>query len=224
VTIRFDFEASNFHLPAVFHRLVLLLTDILQCQHRLLDWHRNYAQLNEDVSQIHDDVVKSIVSELDSGRRSIWMFSVKALERLIDEHNQTPSAKSKNLFLSGSDGKGIDDTKWWLELDGTEDVIQLAQQFLSLRSEATGVFTNVENLVEMESSLRDKLFGLAQKNLRAVRVGAMNNIGMLLSKDDWSLLPISSVDSKGSDDGGENPEEFVQKVRSCERDFDPFSF
>ena len=203
-----------FHLPAVFHRLVFLLTSILQGQQRLIDWHLTFTQTGGISSDKDSTKMENIAKELDIGRSALWIFCIKAMERVIDEYLQHLPTKVTMLFMSRADGKGIDDSKWWRDLDGIEDVVRLAQDFLSLRSEATGSGTNAENFHEMESSLREKLSTLSKKHVRAVHIAAMNNIGMLLSKEDWELGPIGPRENEKNQDFGENPEDFVRKVRS----------
>lgn len=206
VTIRFDFELSKNHLPLIYHKLCSLLVDILQGHHCLLEWHRDH--LNND-SDLLSEVASAVFEELLSRRVSIWNACIKVLEECLEEHLKF--ASKKKLFESAEDGKQYD-SAWILDLIGLEDVLGLTNQFLSLRKEFLDDVQ--EQVINNGILLREKLFDIQKKHLRAVHIEAMNSTGLSLYKESWSCVPLQNLELSS-----EGIIISIQKVRRSEVGF-----
>ncbi len=186
VTIRFDFELSKNHLPAIYHKLCSLLTNVLLGHHCLLDWHRT-NRTNEFPSS--RQVMAAIFEALLDRRASIWNACVKVLEECLEEYLKF--ASKKKLFQATVKGEDID-SAWSSDLVGLEDVLGLTDQFLSLRNEfLDGV---LEQVINDGSMLREHLFSILKKHLRSVHIEAMNTAGLMLYKETWSCFPLPDLE------------------------------
>ena len=179
VTIRFDFEIQKHPLPAVYHRLCWLLTNILYGQYQLLEWHAREAA-NEN------PFYGLIYTELLGRRTSVWNSCVKCMEECLEEYLKY--VEKKKLFGVSKDNEH-DDSEWMKDLEGLEDIVRLTDQFLSLRKEfLEGVS---ERFINDGGMLREKLSTLLKKHLRSFHVEAMNKMGSTLYQEEWVLVPLA---------------------------------
>jgi hypothetical protein len=188
VTIRLDFEIQKHPLPAVYHKLCWLLTNVLHGHYRLIEWHEQRAT-NDDKNAVW----KAIHVELQSRRASVWNSCVKVLEECTEEYIKYVG--KKKLF----EWKGNEhlDEDWLEDLEGLEDVLRLTDQFLSLRNEfLEGVPLQ---FINDGSMLSEKLSTIFKKHLRTFHVEAMNTMGLTLYREDWTLIPLKSCKVPSSD-------------------------
>ena len=179
VTIRFDFEIQKHSLPAVYHKLCWLLTNILYGQYQLLEWHAREAA-NEN------PFYGLIYTELLGRRTSVWNSCVKCMEECLEEYLKYVG--KKKLFGVTKDNEH-DDSEWMKDLEGLEDIVLLTDQFLSLRKEfLEGVS---ERFINDGGMLREKLSTLLKKHLRSFHVEAMNKMGSTLYQEEWVLVPLA---------------------------------
>ena len=205
VTIRLDFEIQKHPLPAVYHKLCCLLTNVLYGQFRLLEWHKEEAES----PSITDEVLTLIYTELLDRRASIWNSCIKVLEECLEEYLKFVG--KKKLF-EWRDNVHVD-SEWWIDLKGLEDVLQLTDQFMSLSAEfLEGV---EQKIINDGSMLREKMYTILKKHLRSSHVEAMNTMGLILYKEDWTLVPFkaSSPYSIGDTPPPTSTRELVQSVR-----------
>lgn len=176
VTIRLDFEIQLHPLPAVLHKLCVILFQVLHGHYALWHWH----------SSTGDKLFEALKQELSRRRPSIWNACIQVLEECFEEYLKYVG--KKKLF----DADGNDDD-WLLDLQGLEDVAGLIRQFLSLQSEFL-------KEIEITRSINDggmvekKLHSILQKHVRAFHIQAMNKMGLSLYREDWVLHPIGKGD------------------------------
>lgn len=184
VTIRFDFEASHNYLPMVYHRLCMLLTDVLYCHCLLVKWHEsNTYQDKEATERIHRQLLMSKAKLLKRCEQVL----VSCLEEYLN------FATKKKLF-----GDKTDDSPWINDLEAMHDVLQLTQQFSKIGKEFVDkdAQQKVSCLLDEspDKALGGKLCAVFRKHLRAVHVETMNSMGFMLSKESWQLVPLDPVD------------------------------
>ncbi|KAL3921028.1 MAG: hypothetical protein SGILL_002969 [Bacillariaceae sp.] len=191
VTIRFDFSMKdrNYHpLPHVFHKLCWLLSNTLLGMKRIIEWH------DEKLSE-HKESDKSLVflirQELPKRRAPLWNACIQSLEGCVEEYLKFVG--HKKLFTW--DGDSCDDSSWLEDLEGLQESITLAKQFLWLHS-----FFLQDVPVEVVTdgdSLRDKLDSCCKRHVRTFHVSTMNSLGGMLYREDWQLQPMSMSTSDG---------------------------
>ena len=126
ITIRFDFELAKNHLPAIFHKLCWLLTNVLQGHHCLLGWHETNRFCEGGPSEA---VMIAVFEELSARRASVWNTCVKVLEDCLEEYLKF--ASKRTLFRPLDDGT-LNDSVWLHDLIGLEDILGLTDHFLFL--------------------------------------------------------------------------------------------
>ena len=182
VTIRFDFEASHNYFPLVYHRLCLLLTDLLYCHCVIVKWHNDHSDIDREMNEkIHRLLCKS--------RLKLWKRCEQVLGSCLDEY--VNFAAKKKLF-----GEKADDSLWMNELEDMHDVLQLTQQICTVGKEFVGIDAKHKVTCLLDEScdraLRSKLCAAFRKHLRAVHVETMNSTGFMLSKESWPARPAAS--------------------------------
>lgn len=200
VTIRFDFELQKNHLPAVTHKLCWQLTNILHSHHVLLSWHEQHAASGDGIAAISKPdarskaaVMQTVFDELSARRSSIWNTCVKVLEECMEEYLKF--ASKMKLFEWGLDCT-CDDSSWYSDLLGLEDVVSLIQQFLSLAGEfLEGVS---KQSVNDGSILQEKMEEILRKHVRGLEIEAMNHSGMMLYKDTWECQSLNVASGQPS--------------------------
>lgn len=183
VTIRFDFEADHNYFPLVFHRLCLLLTDVLYCHYTIVKWHKGNTDQDKEVH-------KQIRRQLLKSKLKVWKRCEHVLVTCMDEYLNFAS-KSK-LF----DDK-TNESRWINDLEAMHDVMQLTQQLCIIGKDFLGkdAKQKVTCLSDetCDTALRSKLCSVHRKHLRAVHVESMNSMGSMLSKESWQLVPMHPV-------------------------------
>jgi hypothetical protein len=177
VTIRLDFEIQLHPLPAVLHKLCVILFQVLNGHYTLWHWHT----LSDH--SIH----QALKQELSRRRPSIWNACIQVLEDCFEEYLKY--AGKKKLFDSDSN-----DDDWLLDLEGLEDVVGMVGQFLSLQSEFLKDI-DVARSVNDGSLVEKKLHSVLQKHVRAFHIQAMNSMGSSLYREDWALTPVGEGDA-----------------------------
>ena len=213
------------HLAPIYHRLCFLLTNILSGYCSMQKWHeRNVAlAVREDNVDIHPSAaveLKTVMTHLENCRILVWNNCVQVLEQCLDEYIKyvgkkplfewkqrlcEPQCQDSPAGLEPSTWVQHDST-WWEDLDGLQDVARLTEQFCSLRNEfLSGTHgsdaheeTGSKTIANEGVQLRDKLHTLMKKHLRTVHVEAMNGLGAILSKEDWTLVPLQSASTMNS--------------------------
>jgi hypothetical protein len=216
VTIRFDFEQELNHLPAVYHRLCVLLTNVLYGQQCLLEWHQSAIREDWAKSNDMDDHkwLQLVLEEMSSRRLAVWNHCLGVFQKCIDEY--LPFAGKKTLF-DWKDGVH-DDSEWWDDLEGLQDIFRLTEQFLSMRQEFLEPCADTSSKAaeydddHAGESLLEKLSTLMKKHLRAVHVETMNSMGMMLSQEDWDLVRFKRSETHHAE--GENPDTIILEVRT----------
>jgi hypothetical protein len=199
VTIRFDFELQKNLLPAVFHRLCCLLTNVLHGQYCLMQWHAQEAYSKDD-----NQVLVSIHQELQKRRVSIWNSCVKVLEECLEEYLKFVG--KKKLF-EWQEEEHVDSV-WMEDLEGLEDILRMTDQFLSLRREFLARVS--VQFINDGSMLREKLYTIMKKHLRDFHVEGMNTMGLALYREPWDLVPLKS--SKPNEANCDDVVAFIQQV------------
>ncbi|KAG7372612.1 DUF2451 domain containing protein [Nitzschia inconspicua] len=194
VTIRFDFEIKdgNKHpLPSVFHKLCLLLTNILRSFHARIEWHQKRAEggIIEEAS----DLLVEIAQELPGRRASLWNACIQSMEQCFEEYLKYIG--NKRLFSWDTDI--CDDSNWFRDVQGLQESYALMNQFLSigpafLRDTPT-------ELVNDGSLIREKFHLCCKRHVRTFHVETMNSLGGMLFREDWTLLPFPNYDSLSKD-------------------------
>ena len=111
VTIRFDFELSRNHFPAIYHKLCWLLTNALHAHYCLLRWHKQNVHGWKDARE--DAAMASVYEELLGRRAAIWNTCIKVLEEFLEEYLKF--ASKKKLFEQTKDGRYDEYNKWLAE-------------------------------------------------------------------------------------------------------------
>jgi hypothetical protein len=216
VTIRFDFEQDLNHLPAVYHRLCVLLTNVLYGHQCLRQWHQDAVRDDWAKSNDIDDrkVLPQLLEEVSSRRLAVWNHCLGVLEKCVDEY--LTFGGNKKILFEWRDGIH-DDSSWWNDLEGLQDILRLTEQFLSMRQEflepCANIASNKADYEHAGESLLDKLSILMKKHLRAVHVETMNSLGMMLSQEDWDLVRFKRSETHHAE--GENPDTIILEVRRC---------
>ena len=185
VTIRFDFEASHNYFPLVYHRLCLLLTDLLYCHCIVVNCHSNHLDIDREVNE-------KIYRQLCKSKLKLWKRCEQVLGSCLDEY--VNFAAKKKLF-----GDKVDHSIWMKELEDMHDVLQLTQQICTIGKEFVGIEAKQKVTCLLDEScdraLRSKLCAAFRKHLRAVHVETMNSTGFMLSKESWQLVPLHPVEN-----------------------------
>ena len=228
VTIRFDFQfSSHNHLPEVYHQLCILLTNVLHGHYSILQWHRQEQRIvqrqepcgvadgkEETLHQYKQQHLAQVLQQLSSTSRvSLWNHCLHVLEQCLQEYFTLASKNnakklfdwkaSADIILTATKGQShfCDDTKWWDDVQGLEDICRLTDQFLSLQPyffEGTLEELKKETsnaFVDDGSSLKEVLGKILKKHLRSVHIEAMNSLGSMLSKEDWSAISLDAGSS-----------------------------
>ena len=187
VTIRFEFEmrqGGKRPLPAIFHKLCLLLTNVLCGMYRLIDWHGSVGDDNGDAADsgsLSATAKNEIGEELKSRRASIWNACMQSIEECMEEYRK--HSGKKKLF-SKKDGEH-DDSSWREDLDGIHEVSILAHQFLSIGPLfLEGV---PKEVINDGSSIEESLDSFFKAHLRTFQVEAMNTVGTMFYREDWKV-------------------------------------
>ena len=220
VTIRFDFEASLLYLPRVYHRLCLLLTNVLHSHCVLTKWHKEYQKSanNNNNDEKERQLLDILLHGLLTGRSELWQRCEAVLMRCLDEY--LDFAGKKKLFRKKDKS---DDSLWVRDLVGLHAIFVLTHQFMSLREEFINDNNNGNNdpkgnnsptvswmtTPDDDNSVCTKLKNVFRKHLRGVHVEAMNTMGMTLSKEAWKLVGCNKL---GESSRGESKTEDVMLV------------
>ncbi|KAG7343446.1 DUF2451 domain containing protein [Nitzschia inconspicua] len=194
VTIRFDFEikdGTKHPLPSVFHKLCLLLTNILRSFHARIEWHQKRAA--GDAIEEASDLLVEIAQELPGRRASLWNACIQSMEQCFEEYLKYIG--NKRLFSWDTDI--CDDSNWFWDVQGLQESYALMNQFLSvgpafLRDTPT-------ELVNDGSLIREKFHLCCKRHVRTFHVETMNSLGGMLFREDWTLLPFPNYDSLSKD-------------------------
>jgi hypothetical protein len=200
VTIRFDFEIKdgNKHpLPPTLHKLCLLLTNILRSMHALIEWHKKTAmdlfEKKDDADMTH--LLVEISQELPQRRASLWNACVQSMEDCLEEYLKFSG--NKRLFVWTGDT--CDDSNWFQDLQGLQDVSALLNQLLSLGP----LFLEgiPADYVNDGSRIREKFHLCCKRHVRTFHVETMNSLGGMLYREDWILLAYPGSSATSSDAG-----------------------
>jgi hypothetical protein len=190
VTIRFGFETDRHYLPMVYHRMCVLLTDVLHCHDVLMRWH---SRTNEN---------DGVATSLAEFKMDLWTRCEEALAKCLDRYLHT--AGKIVLFPDNEEEK--EGRLWREDLETQHGILQLTKQFRSLGREFLGpeqsqMSSPVASLSEENSDreIDSKLYDLFRRHLRAVHVAGMNSTGMMLYREDWRLITVpDNISSSGS--------------------------
>jgi len=212
-TIRFDFENDKNLLPWIYHKLCVLVTEVMRVYYGLEQWH---AAPSEDQSSGESSVqsppsqgmtcsdiqrrieeegdsqqwdIASISARLHDCRLTLWQHCQSIFIKFLDRYI-VHTAKKKALQSNGGDESG-GDGKWAVQLEGLHDMWQLTKQMVMLGNEFVG---NVDS--EIDEEWQEKLSQIFRSHLRGVHIEAMNTMGALLAHETWMLLP-TQIDSHG---------------------------
>jgi hypothetical protein len=218
VTIRFEFEMKQGQktpLPAVFHKLCLLLTNVLCGMYHLIEWHSKKEEASS--SNISEIFLLEIREQLQTRRASIWNSCIQSMEECLEEYLKC-SAGKKTLF-SLKENNEHDDSKWREDLEGIHDVSILMNQFLSLSP--TFLDGISKDVVNDGSMIEEKILSCSKTHLRSFHVDAMNTLGMMLYREDWQLHSLNKLETKNTtriqdagDGTSKNSPDYIINVRS----------
>jgi len=199
VTIRFEFEMKQGHgnqhpLPAVFHKLCVLLANVLCGMHNLIGWHdlnggdcENDIDTHIDRDLVPEETRTEIRNQLLKRRASIWNACIQSIDECLEEY--TKCSGKKKLFSKETPESY--DANWREDLEGLHDVWVLKNQFLSL---GPLVLEGVpEEVINDGSLIEDKLLSCCKVHLRTFHVEAMNTLGMMFYREDWKLHRIHEL-------------------------------
>jgi hypothetical protein len=211
VTIRLVFEQELNHLPAVYHRLCVLLTNVLYGPQCLLEWHQSAIRDDWAKSNDIDDhkLLQQVLEELSSRRQAVLNHCLGVFEKCVDEY--ITFASKKTLF-EWKDGVH-DNSAWWNDIEGLQDILRLTEQFLSMRQEFLEPCAHSASKADdpARASLLDKLSTLMKKHLRGVHVETVNRLGIMLSQENWDLVRFKRSETHHAE--GENPNTIILEVR-----------
>jgi hypothetical protein len=221
VTIRFEFEMKQegkHSLPAIFHKLCLLLTNVLCGMHRLIEWHGEKTPSSDDENAEMDragngvglsqTIKLEIREELRARRASIWNACIQSIDECLEEYLK--HSGKKKLF-SKIDGNH-DDSSWREDLEGLHDVSVLSHQFLSIRHLfLEGV---PEAVINDGSRIEEKLDSCRKTHLRALHVEAMNTIGTMFYREDWNAYSFRELNVNAATKTATDTRENDDSVRS----------
>lgn len=220
VTIRFDFESQSSYLPRVFHRLCIVLSEVLHSHFLFTQWHatpfddqsRRTESLHKsrEQSTIHVDGALGVIDcGLKAARTRLWNHCELVIVKCFEEYLNF--ATKRKLFEQ--EAGFTEDSAWRQDLDALHQVLILADRFVSLKSsffQETGVKSSLVSLRDdaVNWALYDKLSDIFRKHLRSVHVEAMNTMGRMLANETWRLAcftpPSDTVHTPGTTQTIEN--------------------
>ena len=191
VAVWFGFQSAT--LPFVYHKLCVLLTNILHAHVVFSQWH------DEHCKDQPDPRLEGIRDEFDATRPVLWKHCKVILTWCLDEYlsfslesrRQQQQEQQQQPQPSECDA----DHRWWLDLEGLHRVWQLTNQFLLLCDKFLycGIAdyrpgdcpsTAAARLLESDDSELGKTrCDIFRKHLRRLHVAAMNGLGSKLSRE-----------------------------------------
>jgi hypothetical protein len=189
MTIRLEWEALQ-KFPAIYHKLCVLLCRVLYGA------HSNYRLLlklklhSTETKEEQEEFCHAIYEQLLARRASIWNACIQTLERSLEEYVQHMAMAKETQKKQGESIVDDNDNEWWYrEWEGLHDIWRLTQQFLSLRHE----FGESDDTANDGTCVQERLETIFKHHLRSIHVEAMNNVGKLLYKEDWTtLMPLAT--------------------------------
>ena len=203
LTVRFDLEQDQNYLPWVYHKLFVLISEVMHVYHIFEHWHETFSEGNNfghSSGRRADSDVALLAGKLRESRRTLWKHCESVIVQLLDKYIGYTSKKN----LQGNDDAGAEG-KWSVQLEGLHDIMQLSNQMSFLGYKFIG--GHERNLDETCKLINDqwesKLASIFRSHLRGIHVEAMNTMGAMLSHETWHLFPIElktrSRDEKGDE-------------------------
>ena len=218
VTIRFEFEMKQEQktpLPAVYHKLCLLLTNVLCGIYHLIEWHSKKNEASS--SNISETIRSEIREQLQTRRASIWNSCIQSMEECLEEYLKYSGGK--RALFSLKENNEHDDSKWREDLEGIHDVSVLTNQFLSLGP--TFLEGISKDVVNDGSMIEERILSCSKTHLRSFHVDAMNTLGTMLYREDWQLHSLTKLETKNTrriqdagDESSKKSLDYIVQVRS----------
>lgn len=196
VTIRFNFESSEGHLPRVFDGTLQSVFDVLDVFCQLIEFHRRRPLSGPE----------SIGNELSTRSGNIWTACSNVLAQCLEEYLNFSSRRK--LF----DENQNDDKLWLSDLEHLNRVFSLAQGFLSIKEDFVDLCAQSASVEETDfedSNLMGLVADISRRHLRAVHVESMNTVGRCLASESWTLRSFD-VKTESEHDSDVSLEELIR--------------
>jgi hypothetical protein len=151
-------------------------------------------------------IVEKIRLEWIKARVTLWKRCEAVLVQCLDEYLHfgahvnffdEPSRESvKNSSAEQKRNKSSGDARWRKNLEEMRSLLELTEQFLSLKSQFLGGEIHDgfdDSSSQVSGDLKERLCDVFRKHLRFVHVEAMNSLGASLSQEKWEMVPLKQL-------------------------------